>query len=179
MSTHVDVFAPSAILILMNIITLKTYLKIKNMNASKLAHAAGLTRQAVSKWFVHAEKNNQDFIQADWASVIKISHALEISSDKLTLNPFAKISSIEKKQFETLLLWDKLYENLESFIVDLVKKNKRAIARYVQVFGILNAEKIWGKWVYKEFPRYARYLHLARKKELELLCQNLKSLNLI
>ncbi len=163
----------------MNIATLKVFMDIKKLNASQLAKATGLSRQAISKWFVSAKNSNKRFVNADWTSVLKIANALGVNPDKLAHDPFSKLTLQEKKRYETLLLWDHLYDTLENFIVALVKKNKRAIARYVQIFGILNAQKIWGKWIYSEFPNYAKYIHPARRKELELLCQNLKMMNLI
>jgi transcriptional regulator with XRE-family HTH domain len=155
--------------------TLFIYMTLNNLNANRLAKAAGLTRQAISKWFT----SNQNLIKADWQSVIKISKVLNVQPSKLLEDPFEALDRKKRKEIEILLLWDHLFDSLESFIVAMMQKDPRAVARYIHVFGILNAEKIWGKWVFKKFSDYAVYIHPARRKELSALCMKLQDLKLV
>lgn len=143
---------------------------LKNIKPAELARRAGISRQAISRWF-HISKD--DHINAEWNTILKIADALNIKPAQLSKDFFQSLTPETKLQYHSLLLWDHLYDSIESFSIALTKKEYKAVARYIQVFGILAAEKIFGSWVFKKFDQYAPYIHPVRRKELKILCQNL------
>ena len=154
--------------------TLRVILSLKNMKPAELARLAGITRQAVSKWF-----NASKQINAEWITITKVAGALQIAPSILSKDLFQSLSAENKLTYHSLLLWDHLFDSIESFAIALTKKDAKAVGRYVQVFGIFAAEKIFGKWVFKKFRQYSPYIHPVRRRELEKLCQTLQELALI
>ena len=159
--------------------TLNSLLLLKRIKPAELARRSGISRQAISKWFKLAEHKNLNQINAEWNTVQKIAAALKIEPALLSKDFFGKLTTEQKENYRTLLLWDRSYESMESFTIALAKKEYKAIGRYVQVFGILAAEKIFGSWIFKKFDQYAPFIHPVRRKEIKNLCQNLQQLNLI
>lgn len=159
--------------------TLNTLMKLKNINPAELARRAGISRQAISKWFTSAETMNKNLINAEWNTILKISEALHIKPSALSTDLFRSLSPETKSQYHSLLLWDQLYDSVESLSIALAKKEYKAVGRYVQVFGILAAEKIFGSWIYLRFDQYSPFIHPVKRKELKKLCQTLQEQNLI
>lgn len=67
------------------------------------------------------------------------------------------------------LLWDGLYPDLADFAIAVNKGDPRAIARLLEVHGLYPTAKVIGDRVWTDFPRYARYIHPARRRQLETL----------
>jgi len=159
--------------------TLNTLMALQNVKAAELARRAGVSRQAISKWIKTAEATHSNQINAEWNTIRKIADALHITPAELSKDPFQSLSDDMKSNYHSLLLWDRLYDSIESFSIALSKKEAKAVGRYVQVFGILSAEKIFGPWIFKKFDHYSPYLHPIRRKELKKLCQIFQELDLI
>ena len=132
---------------------------INNLNNSKLAQAAGLSRAAVTKWF----QSDKDKINMQTAHLFKMAENLNIPA-QILLTPLADLTP-----FQTRFLWDSLYPDMESFLVAILEKRSPALARLVQVLGFHDAQKIAGKAIITGFLKYKKHLKPARKKQLEIL----------
>jgi transcriptional regulator with XRE-family HTH domain len=142
------------------------------MNASMLAKKTEITRQAVSKWL-----KGRSNVESN--SLMKAAIALQVDPAILLKDLFPGITPNQWEEWQTTLLWDHLYDSLESFVAALCREELPALARYVQTFGILNAEKIFGKKIYVQFDRFSKWIHPTKRKELEVLCKELQMLGLI
>lgn len=148
----------------MNVETLKSFALARGLNQSDLAKAAGVTRQAVSGWFA-----KQGEIEVLSSTLQRLADSLGVSVETLS-RPLPILSSPdERAKWETELLWDKLYPNLESFLAALKRGQRPALARLVQVCGLYQAEKIAGRQVFHRFERYKNYIHPAHRRQAELL----------
>ena len=179
MSTIIDKKPITIYYLSMNRSALRAAMKLKHLNAASLAKRAALTRQAISKWKLTQPDVGATPLNPSLQTVQQISQALNLSITQLTTDPFASLDPSEKQKLTTLLLWDHLYDSFENFVVALVKLEYRAVARYVQTFGILRAHKIFGVWIYDALPRYSSYLPPVKRKEILKLCQVLREENLI
>ena len=157
----------------MSLETLDAILYYKQISQSGLAAKAKITRQAVSKWFTTKKFN------PSLNTLSKIASGLEIKPNLITHSIFQGQSAEQKKDLNTLLLWDHLYDSLSHYVAALARGELKAIARYIQVFGILKAEKIFGSMVFKKFDRLSPFIHPARRNELKKLCDTFQELNLI
>ncbi|MBI4403604.1 MAG: helix-turn-helix transcriptional regulator [Deltaproteobacteria bacterium] len=157
----------------MNAQTLKSYLLARGLSQSDLARAAGVTRQAVSHWLSSKEKGPINLFAKHAQAV---AHFLGVTVEQLS--EFLPIlgSPSDRKKWETELLWDRLYPDLESFIVGLMRGQRQALARLVQVCGFYEAAKIAGQQVWKRFPVYKSLIHPAYRKKLEIIWKTEKSL---
>ena len=149
----------------MNAQTLKSYALVRGLNQSDLARAAGVTRQTVSHWFSGKvqqinlySKHLQNLAQSLGVSVETLSQPLPILDDPKSV-----------QEWETEFLWDRLYPNLESFISGLLRGQRAALARLVQVHGLYQSEKIVGKQVWQKFPWYKDLIHPSHRHSLEIL----------
>ncbi len=68
-------------------------------------------------------------------------------------------------------MWDLLYPDLESFVVAVVKGQPVALARLVQVFGLIQVKKMAGVQVLKKYPEYKKHIHPALRSSSEALWQ--------
>lgn len=162
----------------MNIITLKIILKTRGICQSDLAKMAGISRQAVSLWFKSKDDRDHTEINVHSKHLQRLSHALHINVDDL-LQPLPCLSDTQSMEsFRTSLLWDYLYPSVEDFVIALVHRQPRAVGRLVQVCGFFQAEKLMGHTVWKDFPKYKKFIHPVRRKECEQLWHLQKSLNL-
>lgn len=124
---------------------------------------AGVSRQAVSNWF----KGDFHSVNLYSHNLEKLAQGLGVSIDDLTQSlPF---SSQELESLETRILWDRLYPDLGHFISGVVRGQPDALARLVQVFGFLSAQKIAGKQVRSKFELYKGKIHPAYRKSAEVL----------
>jgi transcriptional regulator with XRE-family HTH domain len=143
--------------------TLRAYLKARGISQSELARRVGVSRQAVSLWL---QKDGQVNLQG--RHLIRVSRALGLAAEKLV----QALPCFEPEVHDRLratLLWDLLYPDLDDFAIALNRKDPRAMARLVEVYGLYAAEKIVGGTVWREFPDYKRYIHPARRQQLEAL----------
>ena len=150
----------------MDIQTVKAIAVIRRLNQSDLARAAGVSRQSVSQWF---HESSSRFVNIQTKHLLAIADALDVSADVL-LRPLPLLADESMSTIETTkLLWDKLYPDIVSLINAALDGRNDAVARFVQVYGLFSAAKMLGPKVWREFPRYKRYLKPARRVELERL----------
>jgi len=151
----------------MNVTTLKALADSRGLNQSDLARMAGVTRQRVSQWFVGQPVNGS--VNLGSASLKALADGLGVTADDL-LVALPLLEQPERLSRETAnLLWDGLYPDLVSFAIDVGRGLPEAVARLVQIYGLYASARMAGKSVWTGFPKYKKYLHPARRKELEVL----------
>lgn len=131
------------------------------LKQSALAKMAGVSRACVTKWFHN--KGSGEKINIETNTLFKLAENLKMSPE-FFLIPLPDLSSLE-----TPLLWDKLYPTMIHFAVALAKYEWPAVSRLVQAEGFHVAQKILGKKTIADFPKYAKYIKPARRKQLEIL----------
>ncbi|PIT98777.1 MAG: hypothetical protein COT74_13870 [Bdellovibrionales bacterium CG10_big_fil_rev_8_21_14_0_10_45_34] len=155
----------------MNLATLKALAKIKGLRQSDIAVRAGLSRQAVSKWW-NQKSHCVDVLAKTHERLAK---SLGVSMETLS-NPLPVVDEKKlKKKMEVQLLWDKLYPDIEGFSRGLVVGRPEAFARLVQVFGLFASEKIVGKQIIHQFPKYKKIIHPARRRTLEIVWNEIQN----
>lgn len=135
------------------------------MSQAELARRVGVSRQAVSLWLRESE---DVVLRSD--NLLRIAKALGVPVERLA----RALPCFEPEEHERLrasLLWDGLFGDLDDLAIALERGDPRAIARVVQVHGLYAAEKVVGPSVWDDLSRYARYLHPARRRQLEALRQ--------
>lgn len=137
---------------------LKFIAKVRGLKQSDLARAAGVSRQAVSKW-MKARPGAEVALRSGHL------HRLATELDLDMADFFEPLP--ETRHLETALLWDGLYSDLVSLLVACLDGQGRALARMVQVYGLLVARKLFGSKVCASFPEYARHIHPMRREENE------------
>ena len=143
--------------------TLDVLMKVRGLNQSALAKAAGVSRQAVSLWFM---KSAEDRIGIRGAHLLELSRALNLSLDELVA-PLPRLDPEGQESLTAELLWDKLYPDLVAFSIALARGELQALARLAQVFGLFRAAKMAGDAAWSRFPEYARLIHPQRRGDLE------------
>ena len=139
------------------------------MNQSDLARAVGVSRQCVSQWMLDCSSDG--FVNIQTKHLLLIAKALNVIPDTL-LRPLPLLCDPQSLQRETVrLLWDKLYPDLLSFLIAVLERRPEALARCVQVNGLYASARLFGERVWRDFPKYKHFIHPARRKELECLCQ--------
>jgi transcriptional regulator with XRE-family HTH domain len=134
----------------------------RGLSQSDFARMAGVSRQAVSKWFSRGEKA----IRLHSDTLVKLAKGLQVSVEDLT-EPLPLVGMEEGRTAETELLWDGLFRDLVSFSVALIRKDPRALGRLVQVYGLHQAEKVAGREVWKSFPKYKRFIEPRQRERWE------------
>ena len=158
----------------MNPRTLRALLKIKGLTPAALAKGIGVSRQAISQWL---KQTNQ--IGLNSKSLAAIAQKFGLTLDEI-YKPLPIVSDPrEKKLYETELLWDFLYPDLESFVSALVRGQSEALARLVQVYGLFKAEKIAGRQIWNKFQKYKIKIAPAWRRQAEVIWNTQKSLGLI
>lgn len=141
-------------------------MQVRGLRQSDLARAAGLSRQAVSLWM---KQGGPHAINAKIPHMIRLALNLGIEVQEL-VTPLPELT-----QYETALLWDGLYPSLPVFLVACLRGEERALARMVQVYGLLITTKLFGRQALRSFPDYSRYIHPVRRKESEQVWKTLSS----
>lgn len=147
---------------MVNIRTLEAFLKARDWTQAELARRVGVSRQAVSQWFQREEAN----LQA--RHLIRLAGALGVSVEDLA-RPLPCFDPDTHARLRAALLWDRLYPDLDDFAVALNSGDPRALARFVEIYGLYAAEATLGSAVWEEFEDYKRYLPPVRRSELETL----------
>jgi hypothetical protein len=75
----------------------------------------------------------------------------------------------DARTLEASVLWDRLYPDLGAFASALHAGEPRALARFVQVYGLYAAESTLGAVAWRAFPTYKRHIHPVRRSQLEIL----------
>jgi transcriptional regulator with XRE-family HTH domain len=139
-------------------------MQVRDLSQSDLARYAGVTRQAASLWF-----RSSGPINVQSRHLEKLSAALGVSMDELARPlPVLDDESIAGL-LSTALLWDKLFPSLRDFAIAAARGEERALARLAQVYGLYAAERMAGRRIWNDFPRYKRHIHPVRRRELERL----------
>ena len=147
---------------MLNVTTLEALLKARGWTQAELARRVGVSRQAVSLWFRGVEANLQG------RHLIRLSQVLGVSVEELA-EPLPCFEPEIHSQLRATLLWDRLFPDLDDFAVALNAGDPRALGRFVEVYGLYAAEATLGSTVWRDFPDYQRYIHPARRRELETL----------
>jgi transcriptional regulator with XRE-family HTH domain len=122
---------------------------------------AGVSRQAVHKWFASASTE----IDVRSTHLQKLAAGLGVAADVL-LRPLPGLTPKERQDLSALLLWDWLYSDLDQFLIAVVRREARALARLVEAMGLYRAEQIAGRAAIEDLPTFARYIHPARREGL-------------
>lgn len=155
----------------MNMATLKSLSKIKGTRQADVAAMAGVSRQAVHRWWNADQASVEVLAGTQKRLADSFGLSMEVLSEKL---PVVSNPSLRKK-LEAQLLWDKLYPDLEHFVRGIVVGNLDALARLTQVFGFFAAEKIAGIKVWRRFPQYKNKIHPGRRRTLEIIWTEMQS----
>lgn len=147
---------------MLNTRTLDAFLKARGWTRAELARRVGVSRQAVSLWFRGQEANLQS------KHLMRLAEVLGVRVEDLA-GPLPCFDPSTRARLHATLLWDRLYPDLDDFAVALNSRDPRAVARFVQVYGLYAAESTLGPWVWEDFPDYKRHIHPARRAELETL----------
>lgn len=154
-----------------NIQTLKSFARVRGLSQSDLARAAGVSRQTVSHWF--SQEHEVSLLAKHLGNLARF---LDVSVEVLS-SPLPILgNAAERKKWETELLWDRLYPDLETFLAGLARGQRQALARLVQVVGLYQGEKIAGKQVWRKFPVYGRLIHPAYRSRAEIVWKTAQSL---
>jgi len=143
--------------------TLRALLRARGLSQSELARRIGVSRQAISQWL---RKDGPVNLQG--RHLVQVSRALDLPISEL-IRPLPCCEPQVQAVLSASLLWDHLYLDLVDFAIALNQGHPRALARLVEVYGLYASEKMLGTHVWTEFPRYKRYLHPARRRQLEAL----------
>lgn len=155
----------------MYISMLRILMKIRGLNQSDVARIAGISRQSVSLWF----KSGTDFQNIQISPLMKLSDSLNISIDEL-VRPMPLLNDPDTcKALFTEFCWDRLYPDIESFFTSLTEKRLPAMARLVQCRGLFESACILGESVWQLYDKYRSYLHPAKRKECDYICELHKS----
>lgn len=155
----------------MNRSTLKSLSRIKGIRQADIAAMAGVSRQAVNRWWTTDEEN----LNVLSITQERLAESFGVTMEVLSRNLPVVSNKSQRKKIETQLLWDKLYPDLERFACGVVVGHPEALARLVQVFGLFSAEKIAGKQVWKKFPQYKNKIHPGRRRTLEAVWNEMQN----
>ena len=106
----------------MDLATLKTIAKRKRVSQSELARLAGVSRQAVSKWF----RNERSVAQIRSTHLRALANGLGVPSD-LLLGGLPGLQAADREELEAGLLWDRAYPDLDSLLCALVDEQPQAV----------------------------------------------------
>ena len=148
--------------LMVNTRTLEAFLKARGWSQAELARRVGVSRQAVSQWFRGEAANLQS------RHLIRLGEALGVPVEVLA-RPLPCFEPETRARLRATLLWDRLYPDLDDFAVALNAGDPRALARFVEIYGLFAADAAFGPVVWDEFPNYRRYLPPIRRSELETL----------
>lgn len=148
----------------MNVETLTALLKARGWTQAELARRVGVSRQAVSLWLRGAGT-----VRVRGEHLILVSRALSVPVEVL-VHPLPGLGE-EAEAERVALLWDRLYPDLVDFAIAAGRFEPKAVGRLVEVFGLYAAERILGASVWKKFDDFKRFIHPARRRQLETLVQ--------
>lgn len=174
MSSLFDFYSLLTDTIFVNVHTLKSFALARQLNQSDFARAAGVTRQTVSHWF---KQKGDGRINLYAKHLEKLVSYLDVSIEQLSQPLPILGNQNDRRKWETKLLWDRLFPNLETFIAGVIRGKREALARLVQVCGLYQSEKVAGRQVWRKFSSYKKLIHPAYRRQAEILWkteQNLK-----
>lgn len=133
----------------------------KGLKRADVARMAGVSRAAVTKWFREGEKTG--WANVETKTLRNLAQGFKLDPG-LFLKPRDNLSPMKPRY-----LWDNLYPNMESFVKAVSENRTPALARLVQILGFYDALQIAGNKMIRQFPKYKKFIHPARRKQLELL----------
>ena len=143
--------------------TLRIIMKVRGLNQSAVSRISGVSRQAVSLWFV----SKSDFQNIQILPLIKLARSLNISIDDLTQSvPLLCERSIRTALFAEFC-WDYLYPDIEAFFTALARHKYPAVGRLIECRGMFESAYILGRRVWTNYSKYRQYIHPARRKECD------------
>lgn len=140
--------------------------QLRGLTQSDLARKAGISRQAVSLWF---SKGREGGVPVRSDHLVRLCQALEIGIDDL-MTPLPDTGDLEAS-----LLWDRLYPDVFALVAAASDGEPRALARLVQVYGLLVSSRLFGRQVLGSFHRYKRYIHPTRREQCEQVWKTIKN----
>ena len=146
----------------MNIQSLKAILKARGWSQTELARRIGVSRQAVSLWL-----RNDGMARVHAEHLLLVSRVLEVPVEELVRPLPAQGDEGETEC--VALLWDALYPDLVDFAIAAGRFEPKAVGRLVEVFGLYAAARVLGASVWKKFDDFKRFIHPARRQQLETL----------
>ncbi len=146
----------------MNVQTLTAILRAKGWSQTELARRIGVSRQAVSLWL-----RSDETARVRGEHLLAVSRVLEVPVEEL-VRPLPALGD-EGEAVRVALLWDALYPDLIGFAIAVGRFEPKAVGRLVEVFGMYAAARILGASVWKRFDDFKRFLHPARRRQLETL----------
>lgn len=147
---------------MLNVATLEAFMKARGWSRSELARRVGVSRQAVSLWFRGPEAHLKG------RHLVKLSEVLGVSVEQLSRS-LPCLDPETRTRLRATLLWDHLFPDVDDLVVALNAKDPRALGRFVEVYGLYAAESALGPFVWDAFPDYERFIHTARRRQLEIL----------
>ncbi len=151
----------------MNVPNLDIVSRAKGASHSQVARLAGVSRQAVSQWFLAADRQG-GFVDVKTGHVVRLATGLGVSTDDLLL-PLPAFSPAERADMSARYLWDQLYPDVAAFLIALSEGEDRALARLVDREGLFFAARAVGEPAWARFPHYKKLLPPARRQGLERL----------
>jgi hypothetical protein len=70
-------------------------------------------------------------------------------------------------ELESSLLWDHQWPGVVELVAAALAGEERALARMVQVVGLMVSAKLLGSRVIDRFHRYKKHIHPVRREECE------------
>lgn len=150
----------------MDLNTISVISRSRGICQSDLARMAGISRQAVSRWFKQGRSGEID-VRA--SHLQRLSRALGVSMDELSRPLPCLESREERSSLGAGLLWDRLYPDIGRFAAALVRGEGPAVARLVEVYGLFLSARMLGRAVWARFPEYKGRLPPVRRRQLEEL----------
>jgi transcriptional regulator with XRE-family HTH domain len=136
--------------------------KARGWTRAELARRVGVSRQAASLWCRAEEANLQS------RHLLRLGHVLGVPVEELA-RPLPCFDPETHAQLRATLLWDRLFPDLDDLALALRAGDPGALGRLVEVYGLFAAEATLGPFVWVQFPHYKRYIHPARRVDLEAL----------
>ena len=137
---------------------LELILEVRRLKQSDLARAAGVSRQAVSLWM---KQKGPRGVGARASHMIRLAGNLGIGIQEL-ITPLPDL-----EPYKASLLWDGLYPSVPAMLAACIEGEDRALARVVQVYGLLITTRLFGRKVLRSFPDYKKHMHPVRRRESE------------
>jgi hypothetical protein len=85
-------------------------------------------------------------------------------------------SEEERKRLSAELIWDRMYPDIEGFVLALCRNEPKALARLVEAYGLCSSARMAGAVVWSRFSEYKRFLPPALRRDIEPLWNMRESL---
>jgi len=121
-----------------------------------------VSRQAVSLWL-----RGEGTARVRGEHLLLVSRVLEVPVEDL-VRPLPALDD-EGAAERVALLWDALYPDLVDFAIAAGRFEPKAVGRLVEVFGLYATARMLGASVWKRFDEFKRFIHPARRRQLETL----------